>query len=88
MLRVVACSIVGVSSPALVRLIMAVVTFQPFNNALKCLVVIDDREMCDIGSSYHFRRIENGVMAYLRNAVSIFFVVIFVSLRSAWNDII
>ena len=86
-LRLMYCSFVDGSWPALVRSIMAVVTFLPFNNPLKCLVAIDDHEMCHTGCGNNFRRIENDVLAYLRNAVSIFIVVIFISLHNAWNYI-
>jgi len=59
------CSLVDVSSPALVRTIMAVVCLLPFSRAVKCLVAIDDREMCDTSSGNKFRKMENDVVASL-----------------------
>lgn len=52
-------------SPALVRTVMAVVCLLPFDRAVKCLVAIDDREMCDSSSGTNFRRMGNDVVASL-----------------------
>ena len=44
---------------------MTVVTLLPVNRTVKCLVAVDDREMCDTSSGNNFRSMENDVVASL-----------------------